>query len=198
MYFLFFLFVVPVFTSSLLVLFYVYSSVNFIGKYNLFIYLHILHSIYTFSAFPFSIHLLCFYYFVCLVFLISISLRFYFFSFLLLFEIYFIGNFNHTFLTVNKGATVVVAKIQNSEQIVGGYNSIFWDSDNSNKATHDSFIFSLSDRNDIQSTKVGYSNGNQYSIRCYSGYVVVMVLGIVIQKILQVLILILVYLQTLK
>ena len=69
----------------------------------------------------------------------------------------------------SKGATVVVAKIQNSEQIVGGYNPLFWDSNNCNKATHDSFIFSLSNRNELQSTKVGYSNGNQFSVRCYSG-----------------------------
>src|SRR5438045_3215360 len=30
----------------------------------------------------------------------------------------------------NKGATIVIAKITNSEQIVGGYNPLFWVSSN--------------------------------------------------------------------
>src|SRR5581483_8674832 len=43
----------------------------------------------------------------------------------------------------NKGATIVVAKIKDSEQIVGGYNPLFWDSSNSDKVTYDSFLFSF-------------------------------------------------------
>ncbi|RIA97521.1 hypothetical protein C1645_813928 [Glomus cerebriforme] len=70
----------------------------------------------------------------------------------------------------NNGATVVVAKIKNSEQIVGGYNPFCWDSSNKDKATIDSFIFSFTNRNSLQSAKVAYSYGNQYSIQCYSRY----------------------------
>ncbi|GBC21661.2 hypothetical protein GLOIN_2v1835332 [Rhizophagus irregularis DAOM 181602=DAOM 197198] len=44
-----------------------------------------------------------------------------------------------------KGATIVVAKITNSEQIVGGYNPLEWDSNNC----------------------IAYSKEDQYSIRCY-------------------------------
>src|SRR5581483_1389317 len=73
----------------------------------------------------------------------------------------------------NKGATVVVAKIQNSEKIIGGYNPLFWEATNgvSYKSTNDSFIFSFTNRNNPQSAKVGYCNiNNQYSVRCDSSY----------------------------
>ncbi|GBC02008.1 hypothetical protein RclHR1_04410001 [Rhizophagus clarus] len=68
----------------------------------------------------------------------------------------------------NKGATIVIAKFNNSEQIVGGYNPLFWDSSNSEKSTNDSFIFSFSDKNNLQSANVAYSYGNGYSIQSYS------------------------------
>jgi hypothetical protein len=62
----------------------------------------------------------------------------------------------------NKGATIVVVKIKDSEQIVGGYNSISWDSSGSNKSTKDNFIFSFTDKANLQSTKLVYSNDSQY------------------------------------
>ncbi|RGB35308.1 hypothetical protein C1646_742341 [Rhizophagus diaphanus] len=68
----------------------------------------------------------------------------------------------------NKGATFVVVKITNSEQIVGGYNPLLWDSNGTSKLTRDSFIFSFTNKNDFQSAKVTYSNGGNYSILCYS------------------------------
>ncbi|RIA80112.1 hypothetical protein C1645_882344 [Glomus cerebriforme] len=58
-----------------------------------------------------------------------------------------------------KGATIIIAKISNSDQIVGGYNPLFWDSSSTCKSTKDSFIFSFKNKDDIQSAKVGYSNG---------------------------------------
>ena len=36
--------------------------------------------------------------------------------------------------------------------------------------TNDSFLFSFADRNNLQSTKVGYCNQNQYAIYCHSTY----------------------------
>ncbi|PKY31019.1 hypothetical protein RhiirB3_448406 [Rhizophagus irregularis] len=68
----------------------------------------------------------------------------------------------------NKGPTIVVVKITNSEQIVGSHNPLFWNSDNNNKTTNDSFIFSFTNKNDFQSAKVTYSNGGNYSIQCFS------------------------------
>ncbi|RIA97527.1 hypothetical protein C1645_801734 [Glomus cerebriforme] len=66
----------------------------------------------------------------------------------------------------NKRATITVVKIKDSEQIVGGYNPLEWDI-SGYKSTKDSFIFSFTDRMDLQTGKVGYSNGDQYSIICY-------------------------------
>ncbi|GES81047.1 BTB/POZ domain-containing protein [Rhizophagus clarus] len=70
----------------------------------------------------------------------------------------------------NKGATIVVVKVKNSEQIVGGYNPLFWDSSNSLKNTKDSFIFSFANKNSLQSAKVVYSEYGQNSIQCYLQY----------------------------
>ncbi|GBC03015.1 hypothetical protein RclHR1_04930012 [Rhizophagus clarus] len=70
----------------------------------------------------------------------------------------------------NKEATVVVIKVTNSEQIVGGYNPLFWDLSGRTKSTNDSFLYSFTNKENLQSAKVGYSNGNQYSICCYSQY----------------------------
>uniref|UniRef100_U9U3P6 Serine-enriched protein n=1 Tax=Rhizophagus irregularis (strain DAOM 181602 / DAOM 197198 / MUCL 43194) TaxID=747089 RepID=U9U3P6_RHIID len=67
----------------------------------------------------------------------------------------------------NKGATIVVAKIQNSELIVGGYNPLHWDSNGAYRTTKDSFIFSFTDRNDLQTAKVGYINHGHYSNAIY-------------------------------
>ena len=58
--------------------------------------------------------------------------------------------------------------ITNSEQIVGGYNPLQWDSI---IGTKDSFIFSFTDRNNFQTAKVSYpDNGVHQSVNCYLGY----------------------------
>ncbi|EXX57222.1 hypothetical protein RirG_209140 [Rhizophagus irregularis DAOM 197198w] len=66
----------------------------------------------------------------------------------------------------NKGAPLVIVKITNSNQIVGGYNPLSWDTSNTWKSTYDSFIFSFTNRDDLQSANFGYSNGVN-SIGCY-------------------------------
>ncbi|CAB4431014.1 unnamed protein product [Rhizophagus irregularis] len=68
----------------------------------------------------------------------------------------------------NKGATIVVVKIQNSEQIVGGYNPLYWKSTGGWNATKDSFIFSFTNRNNLQTVKVGYINDGYYDNAIYS------------------------------
>jgi hypothetical protein len=77
----------------------------------------------------------------------------------------------------NKGPTIVIAKIINSEQIVGGYNPLDWKPVYSYngyfKSTKDSFIFSFTNRYDLQTAKVSYPNNvyqYQYSIYCGQGY----------------------------
>ncbi|RIA84114.1 hypothetical protein C1645_430427 [Glomus cerebriforme] len=70
----------------------------------------------------------------------------------------------------NKGATIVIAKITNLEQIVGGYNPLNWDSTSGYKHTNDSFIFSFTDRNNIQTAKMTFSNDGNNSIYCGSNF----------------------------
>ncbi|RGB30656.1 hypothetical protein C1646_710920 [Rhizophagus diaphanus] len=68
----------------------------------------------------------------------------------------------------NKGATLVIVKIANSNQIVGGYNPLSWDNSSGWKSNYDSFIFSFTDRNNLHSAKVCYSHGDAESIGCHS------------------------------
>ncbi|GBC07368.1 hypothetical protein RclHR1_07410004 [Rhizophagus clarus] len=68
----------------------------------------------------------------------------------------------------NKGATMVIVQISNSNQTVGGYNPFDWDLLSAWKSTRDSFLFSFVNKDDLQSAKVGYSNGDSCSI--YSGH----------------------------
>ncbi|RGB29047.1 hypothetical protein C1646_818741 [Rhizophagus diaphanus] len=70
----------------------------------------------------------------------------------------------------NKGATIVIAKITNSEQIFGGHNPLFWDSSNDgNKNIKDSFIFSFTNKSNLQSAKVVYSINECY-VHCNPNY----------------------------
>ncbi|RIA84000.1 hypothetical protein C1645_832938 [Glomus cerebriforme] len=70
----------------------------------------------------------------------------------------------------NKGPTIVIVKILNSDQLVGGYNPLSWDSSGSWKSTNDSFIFSSTNKDNLQNTKVNFCNDSQYSIYCDSLY----------------------------
>ncbi len=70
----------------------------------------------------------------------------------------------------NKGATIVIVKIQNSEQIVGGYNPLVWDSISQWKSTGDSFIFSFVNRMNLQTAKVGHIIRDKYSSYCGPTY----------------------------
>ncbi|GBC03012.1 hypothetical protein RclHR1_04930009 [Rhizophagus clarus] len=66
-----------------------------------------------------------------------------------------------------KDATLIVAKIKNSEQIIGGYNPLNWETSRRDVSTIDSFIYLFTDRKDIKTGKVGYSKGDQNSIENY-------------------------------
>ncbi|RGB29041.1 hypothetical protein C1646_767081 [Rhizophagus diaphanus] len=92
------------------------------------------------------------------------------YKFILLYRASRDGNTNAAFHKKcdNKRATITVVKIKDSEQIVGGYNPLEWDSSGSYKSTKDSFIFLLTDRMNVQTAKVSYSNGGTYSIVCNS------------------------------
>ncbi|EXX69467.1 hypothetical protein GLOIN_2v1650304 [Rhizophagus irregularis DAOM 181602=DAOM 197198] len=57
----------------------------------------------------------------------------------------------------NKGATIWIAKVKGSTQLIGGYNPLDW-SGNGNKSTTDSFLFNFTDGNDISSVKLSPIN----------------------------------------
>ncbi len=62
----------------------------------------------------------------------------------------------------NKGATISVARIKDSKQIVGGYNPLNWNSQGGQYLnTNDSFLFNITDRNNLNSAKIGRVFRNQ-------------------------------------
>ncbi|GBB83917.1 hypothetical protein RclHR1_10580005 [Rhizophagus clarus] len=69
----------------------------------------------------------------------------------------------------NKGATIWIAKVQGSTQLIGGYNPLDWGG-NFEKSTKDSFLFNFTDVNNISSAKFGpvndHSNRGYYAIYC--------------------------------
>ncbi|CAB4377915.1 unnamed protein product [Rhizophagus irregularis] len=69
----------------------------------------------------------------------------------------------------NKGATIWVAKIKNSTQLIGGYNPLDW-SGNSWKATTNSFIFNFSDGKNISTAEIGYVTSTTCAVFCHNTY----------------------------
>ncbi|GBB87518.1 hypothetical protein RclHR1_00140022 [Rhizophagus clarus] len=70
----------------------------------------------------------------------------------------------------NKGATIWVAKIKDSTQIIGGYNPLDWDGVSYWKTATDSFLFNFTNANDISTAKAGYINGQNYAVFCLNTY----------------------------
>ncbi|KAF0424043.1 btb/poz domain-containing protein 19-like [Gigaspora margarita] len=71
----------------------------------------------------------------------------------------------------NKGATITIAKVQNSVRFIGGYNPYNWNSEDIYVQTTDSFIFSF-DYNDLKNATVSHINrdNSDYAIGCYKEY----------------------------
>ncbi|CAG8754047.1 25123_t:CDS:2, partial [Gigaspora rosea] len=69
----------------------------------------------------------------------------------------------------NKGATIVIAKMSDSNMLVGGYNPLDWNGNNY-KCTEDSFIFLLNDLNNLQSAKIGRVTNCNYAVYCNNDY----------------------------
>ncbi|GBC14224.2 BTB/POZ domain-containing protein [Rhizophagus irregularis DAOM 181602=DAOM 197198] len=69
--------------------------------------------------------------------------------------------------TDNKGANIVVAKIKNTNQIIGGYNPLDWSMFNNRmsfRITADSFIFSFKDYKNTDTGKIGRVIKKEYAI----------------------------------
>jgi hypothetical protein len=63
-----------------------------------------------------------------------------------------------------KGSSIVVAKIKNTTQIIGGYSPFDWSGFALWKPTTDSFIFSFEDYNNIDTGKIGRVINKKYAI----------------------------------
>src|SRR2546429_292273 len=55
----------------------------------------------------------------------------------------------------NKGATIVLGRIKDSKQIVGGYNPLSWNQNNAYLNTSESFLFNITDSKNLETAKVG-------------------------------------------
>ncbi|CAG8658783.1 10670_t:CDS:2, partial [Racocetra persica] len=69
----------------------------------------------------------------------------------------------------NKGATIFVAKIRNSNQLVGGYTPVDWDTSGQNKYSTDSFFFVLNNLNDLSNVQLRRISSSyaSYAIYCH-------------------------------
>ncbi|GBC21492.2 BTB/POZ protein [Rhizophagus irregularis DAOM 181602=DAOM 197198] len=70
----------------------------------------------------------------------------------------------------SKGATIWIAKIKGTTQLIGGYNPLDWGGDCGWKGTTNSFLFHIMDEKNVSSAKVSYVNNNnaRYAIYCNS------------------------------
>jgi len=68
----------------------------------------------------------------------------------------------------NKEATIVIAKVRGTNQIIGGYNPLEWDSSNSTKSTMDSFLFSFTNVKDINTARIGRVKNIERAIYCHN------------------------------
>ncbi|RIA97542.1 BTB/POZ domain-containing protein [Glomus cerebriforme] len=77
----------------------------------------------------------------------------------------FIGDSFH-YRCDNKGATIIIAKIKNSNKLVGGYNPLDWEGRGS-KSTSDSFIFLFENYKNINSGKISRVIDTKRAVRCF-------------------------------
>jgi hypothetical protein len=68
-----------------------------------------------------------------------------------------------------KGATIWIAKIKDSTQLIGGYNPLDWSGDYW-KYTADSFIFNFRNREVISTANVSYVNKKDRAVFCHINY----------------------------
>ncbi|RIB20353.1 hypothetical protein C2G38_2304380 [Gigaspora rosea] len=71
----------------------------------------------------------------------------------------------------NKGATITIAKVRNSNLLIGGYNPFDWNNENITRPTTDSFIFAF-DYGDLKNATVSRINhdNRSYAIVCHENY----------------------------
>jgi hypothetical protein len=69
----------------------------------------------------------------------------------------------------NKGATICIANLKNSTQLVGGYNPLDWNGSGW-KTTANSFLFNFTGGKNISTGKVSYVEKQNCAVYCHSNY----------------------------
>jgi len=69
----------------------------------------------------------------------------------------------------HKGATIVIAKIKRTNQLVGGYNPLDWNGFD-HKITTDSFIFFFDDYENLDTGKIGRVIDTESAVGCWPGW----------------------------
>jgi hypothetical protein len=69
-----------------------------------------------------------------------------------------------------KGATISFARIKDSKQIIGGYNPLHWYQNNTYANTNDSFLFNITDIDNINTAKIGRCNGSNNAVYYHSNF----------------------------
>jgi hypothetical protein len=70
----------------------------------------------------------------------------------------------------NKGATIWIARIKNSTQLIGGYNPLDWKGNRNWKTTADSFLFNFTNGRDISTAKKSYAKVQCFAVFCDSSH----------------------------
>ncbi|CAB4394926.1 unnamed protein product [Rhizophagus irregularis] len=70
----------------------------------------------------------------------------------------------------NKGATISFARIQNSKQIIGGYNPLHWQQNSTYASTNDSFLFNIPNTDNLDSAKISRCSNHNNAVYYNSGY----------------------------
>ncbi|RGB39471.1 hypothetical protein C1646_740044 [Rhizophagus diaphanus] len=70
----------------------------------------------------------------------------------------------------SKGATISFAKVQNSKQIIGGYNPLDWYQNSAYAITNDSFLFNITDIDNLDTAKIGRCNNPNNAVYYHPNY----------------------------
>ncbi|GBC51957.1 hypothetical protein GLOIN_2v1534759 [Rhizophagus irregularis DAOM 181602=DAOM 197198] len=70
----------------------------------------------------------------------------------------------------SKGATISFAKIQNSKQIIGGYNPLHWQQNSTYASTNDSFLFNIPNTDTLGSAKISRCSNPSNAVYYHPSY----------------------------
>ncbi|RGB39469.1 hypothetical protein C1646_664566 [Rhizophagus diaphanus] len=70
-----------------------------------------------------------------------------------------------------KDATISFARIKDSKQIIGGYNPLHWYQNSTYASTNDSFIFNITDIDNLDTAKIGRCNNPNNAVYYHPNYV---------------------------